>query len=85
MIEVGGWICPLTYLENALRRHAGDAGYADSFIEHYLVAVIYPAGLTRELQFALAAFVVVLNVAIYAWLLFVRPRRLQPRASRPRS
>jgi len=84
LIEVAGWICPLTYLENTLRRLAGEAGYTDSFIEHYLVALIYPAGLTRALQFALAAFVVLLNVAIYAWLLIVRPRRQQPRPSGPR-
>jgi hypothetical protein len=62
-IELGGWICPLTPLENALR--AGEAGYAGGFVEHYLLPLIYPAGLTREIQFALAGFVLLVNIAIY--------------------
>ena len=67
-VEVTGRVCPLTYAENYLRIKAGQSGYAESFIEHYLLAVIYPAGLTREVQFLLAAAVVVINVAIYGWL-----------------
>ena len=74
-VEVTGRICPLTYAENYLRVRAGEAGYAESFIEHYLLAIIYPAGLTREAQFVLAGVVVVVNVAIYAWLFH---RRRQP-------
>jgi len=65
LIEVSGWICPLTYLENHLRRQAGQSGYAESFIEHYLLPVIYPAGLTRDTQFMLAMAVIVINVAVY--------------------
>lgn len=72
-VELSGRICPLTYAENFLRIKAGQSGYTESFIEHYLLAVIYPAGLTREVQFVLAAVVVVINVAIYAWLFY--PRR----------
>ena len=72
-VELSGRICPLTYAENFLRIKAGQSGYTESFIEHYLLAVIYPAGLTREVQFVLAAVVVVVNVAIYAWLFY--PRR----------
>ena len=74
-VEVTGRICPLTYAENYLRVRAGEAGYAESFIEHYLLAIIYPAGLTREAQFVLAGGVVVVNVAIYAWLFHRRRRR----------
>ncbi|MCM8593818.1 DUF2784 domain-containing protein [Accumulibacter sp.] len=69
LIEVGGWICPLTPLENGLREAAGEAGYPGSFIARYLLPVIYPAGLTRELQFVLAAVVVAVNLAVYAELL----------------
>ena len=69
-VEITGRICPLTYAENYLRIKAGQSGYTESFIEHYLLAIIYPAGLTREIQFVLASVVVVINVAIYAWLLF---------------
>ena len=72
-VELTGRICPLTIAENFLRIKAGQSGYAESFIEHYLLAVIYPAGLTREVQFVLAGVVVVINVAIYAWLFY--PRR----------
>ena len=74
-VEVTGRICPLTHAENYLRVRAGQAGYAESFIEHYLLAIIYPAGLTREVQWVLAGIVVVVNVAIYAWLFHRRRRR----------
>jgi hypothetical protein len=57
---------------------AGQSGYTESFIEHYLLAILYPAGLTREIQFALAGVVVVVNVALYGWLIYAR------RASRGR-
>lgn len=65
LIELFGWVCPLTPLENSLRRSAGEAGYAGGFIEHYLLPVIYPGGLTREIQLVLAGGVVAVNVAIY--------------------
>jgi hypothetical protein len=64
-IELSGRICPLTPLENRLRRAAGSSGYEGDFIEHYLLPVIYPAGLTREIQLALAAVVIILNAVIY--------------------
>ncbi len=64
-----GRICPLTPIENALRRAAGEAGYDGGFIEHYLLAAIYPDGLTRGVQIGLGVFVLALNVALYAqWL-----------------
>ena len=65
-IEFGGWICPLTPWEQSLRRQAGAAGYSGGFIEHYLIPLIYPAGLTRGLQIALGVVVLVANVAVYA-------------------
>ena len=68
-IEISGRVCPLTWVENDLRLHAGQAGYRESFIEHYLLNVIYPSGLTREDQFALAGVVLAVNAAIYTWLL----------------
>ena len=48
VIELGGWICPLTPLENALRQRGGSAGYHGDFVEHYILPVLYPAGLTRK-------------------------------------
>ena len=67
-IEFSGWICPMTPLENWLRRRANETGYAESFIEHYLMPVIYPSGLTSEVQVALGAFVVGVNVGMYWWI-----------------
>ncbi len=69
-IEITGRICPLTIWENSFRQSAGESGYSDSFVEHYLLPVIYPAGLTRSIQFWIAGCVVVVNVVIYAWLLY---------------
>jgi hypothetical protein len=68
-IEFVGGICPLTPLENHWRRLAGELGYPGGFVEHYVVSVLYPAGLTRTTQIVLGALVVVVNVAIYAWAL----------------
>ena len=65
-----GLVCPLTPLENHFAALAGRSGYEGSFIEHYLVPIIYPDGLTRTMQWVLAGLVVVVNVAVYAW-----PRR----------
>ena len=68
-VEFSGRICPLTPLENALRERAGEAGYRGGFVEHYLLPVIYPAGLTRDTQLVLGTLVVVLNLAFYGvWL-----------------
>lgn len=74
LIELQGFICPLTPVEQALRRAAGQRGYSGGFIEHYVIPVVYPAGLTRELQIALGAAVIVINGAVYAVAL-VRARR----------
>lgn len=68
-IELSGGICPLTPLENHLRAAAGQAGYEGGFVEHYLLPLIYPAGLTHEIQFVLAAVVVGVNLAVYALVL----------------
>lgn len=62
-------LCPLTPLENHFRQLAGGAGYEGGFIEHYLIPLIYPAGLTPQIQVWLGAIVLLLNVAVYAWLL----------------
>ncbi|MFA5242890.1 MAG: DUF2784 domain-containing protein [Sulfuricella sp.] len=74
LIEFTGWICPLTPLENLLRQASGGRGYASGFIEHYLLPLIYPAGLTRELQFALGLGVVILNALVYS-LWFARRKK----------
>jgi len=68
-IVASGRICPLTFVENALRARAGESGYSESFIEHYLLHVIYPPGLTPAVQLALAIGVLAINVTIYLRLL----------------
>jgi hypothetical protein len=68
-VEAAGAICPLTPLENRFAARAGQAGYQGSFIEHYLVPLIYPERLTREVQWALAGLLVAVNVVAYLRLL----------------
>jgi len=67
LIEFKGWICPLTPLEIYFRHSAGIAGYSGGFIEHYLIPVIYPAGLTRELQVVFGSLVIIINLILYVW------------------
>lgn len=67
-IEFAGGICPLTPLENQLRALAHQQGYAGGFVEHYVFGLLYPEGLTREIQVVLGLAVLALNGAIYAWL-----------------
>ena len=69
LIEFAGWICPLTPLENRLRIKGGEAGYQGGFVEKYILPVIYPEGLTREIQIILGVFVIIVNLAIY-WKIF---------------
>ena len=68
-------ICPLTPLENSLRRAAGQAGYEGSFIDHYLVPVIYPSGLTPAHQTWIAVVLVASNLLLYGFALFRHLRR----------
>ncbi|MFS2022070.1 DUF2784 domain-containing protein [Massilia sp. CT11-137] len=65
LIEATGAACPLTGLENHLRMLAGTAGYAGGFVDHYLVGLIYPSGLTSGMQWGLAAAVLALNAVLY--------------------
>lgn len=64
-VELCGWICPLTPLENYFRRLAGGAGYSGDFIEHYLIPLIYPENLTIGMQYVLGALVIVVNLIFY--------------------
>ncbi len=68
VVEYTGWICPLTPVENYFRERAGQAGYRSDFISHYLLPVLYPDGLTRDVQFLLGTVVLAINVSLYGWL-----------------
>jgi hypothetical protein len=65
-VELAGWVCPLTPLENWLRTQAGGSAYTSGFIEHVLVPLLYPAALSRELQHALGVLVLLVNGVVYA-------------------
>lgn len=67
-IELGGWICPLTHLEGWLLERSGTTTYEGGFIDHYIVPVLYPPGLTRVHQFVIAGFVITINIVIYELL-----------------
>ena len=67
-IEAGGWICPLTPLENSLRRGSGAAGYQGDFVAYYLLPVLYPAGLTRAWQLVLGSLALAINLCVYGWI-----------------
>lgn len=64
-IELSGWVCPLTPLEVRLRILGGRAGYSGGFVDHYILPVLYPPGLTREQQVWLGILVGALNLGIY--------------------
>ena len=80
-IEFLGGVCPLTPLENHWRRLAGGDGYAGGFVEHYVVPILYPDGLTRRVQVVLGVLVLMVNVAVYAWVLWRRRSRIDARAT----
>ena len=65
-IELAGWVCPLTPLENWLRRQAGSAGYLGGFIEHYILPILYPSALSRDIQLLLGFLVIAANLGVYA-------------------
>ena len=64
-IELAGWFCPLTPLENWLREQGGGIAYTSSFIEHYLIPILYPESLSRELQWVLGGTVLLINAVVY--------------------
>jgi len=76
-VELSGRICPLTPWENRLRLLAGEQGYAGGFIEHYLLPLIYPQDLTRELQWLLAFALAALNGVVYGVFLYRRGTKKQ--------
>jgi hypothetical protein len=69
LIEFFGWICPLTPLENKFRISEGLQGYGGGFIDHYLIPIIYPDNLTRNIQILLGAGVLIINITLYYFLI----------------
>ena len=69
IVEVNHWICPLTPLENRFRHMAGETGYQSDFIQQYIMPIIYPPGLTPEIQFMLGLGALAFNAIIYVIIL----------------
>lgn len=84
VVEVRGIVCPLTPLENLFRRLAFQEGYASGFVEYYLLPLLYPEGLSRDMQLLLALVVVSVNLIVYLSV-FVRllPKELRERLATP--
>jgi hypothetical protein len=78
-VELTGRGCPLTLLENLLRLRAGLEGYAEGFLEHYILWLLYPDGLTRTVQLVLAGIVLAINGVLYAWIWRRHGRYSKPR------
>jgi len=70
LIELAGWVCPLTPLENWLREKDGGLIYRGDFIEHYILSLLYPITLTRSSQIFLGLFVLSVNLGLYGWILW---------------
>ena len=68
IVEIFGWVCPLTPLENWLRQQGGESGYGSDFVARYVLPTLYPMDLTRGVQTAIGIFVILINLAIYAWI-----------------
>lgn len=79
LVELAGWICPLTPFENRLRAAASGPVYDGGFVDRYITPIVYPTGLTRNMQLALAVAVIVVNLVIYRTLLMRRPRTQLPK------
>ena len=67
VVEFTGWICPLTPLENWLRVQSGEAGAQDDFTTRYLLPILYPADLTRDVQLLMGTVVIAVNAVMYCW------------------
>ena len=78
-VQFSGTPCPLTPLELWLRHAAGEQGFTGGFVEHYLGAIVYPEGLTREAQWRLGGLLAVFNLGLYGWVWW---RHAQPRPMR---
>jgi len=65
LVELAGWYCPLTHWENHFLREAGRAGYQGGFVNHYLMPLIYPPGLTRGMEIVLGLLVLAINAGAY--------------------
>ena len=69
-VEIKGLLCPLTPWENSLRQLAGEKGYPESFIEHYIIPLIYPAELSQHMLIIMGVMVIAINLCVYTFILY---------------
>ena len=74
-IEITHSVCPLTYLENWFLEKANLSAYSESFIQHYLIPIVYPKNLTEDLQIYLAIVLMVANAIIYGLIIIKSQRK----------
>lgn len=74
LVELNGWVCPLTPLENRLRADAGLGMYHGDFVMHYIMPVLYPENLTRTTQLLFGITVIIVNIVIYLYVFRFRKR-----------
>jgi hypothetical protein len=79
LVEMMGWICPLTPVENRFRELAGASAYRGDFVTRYLLRIIYPENLTPRIQLLLGSAVLVVNAALYGLFLRRSRRRREDR------
>src|SRR5207237_10247920 len=79
LVQCANWTWPLTPLENRLRSLGGGAGYEGGFVEHYVRAVLYPERLTYSFRFTLGVLLIVINLFVYAYLVFRMRRAVRAR------
>lgn len=72
VVNLAGWTCPLTPLEQELRRRASGAGYEGGFVEHYIAPLVYPAGMPRRLELTAAVSITAWNALVYGLISAVR-------------
>ncbi len=82
LVEVMSWSCPLTRWEKFFRERYGEGGYSGGFVDHYLIPIIYPAGLTDQIQLGIGIFVFTVNTVVYG-ILTKRLRRARLTTSVP--
>jgi hypothetical protein len=76
LIEFVGWVCPLTPLENWLREKGGGFPYQTTFMEHYILPLLYPPILSRNLQIFLGFLVLSINLGLYGWIIWRTGKKL---------
>jgi asparagine N-glycosylation enzyme membrane subunit Stt3 len=75
VINLGGWICPLTPLENYFRSQAGRAGYEGGFVQHYIESLVYPGGMPRNFELIAGISILAWNGLVYLFVLLYWKQR----------